>query len=243
MGMRVAGDDSTEIMRTPTGLLYFVTKHGTGERAVPGGVVLVRLNGLLGDGTSFRRSPDGGETIPLKYNGFKIGGLIEGLSLLRAGDVATLIIPSTRGFGARSALDGRVPPSSTLTYFVEVVDAKAKGLEDVLQATVEDKGIEAALSQYGQLRDQDFPDIYAGESELNGLGYWLLKKGDAGEAVKVLELNATAYPNSANVYDSLGEAYAANGQKDLAIENYKKALAIDPKMPSSIEALKKLGAN
>ena len=36
------------------------------------------------------------------------------------------------------------------------------------------------------------------------------------------------YPQSANVYDSLGEAYFVNGDLELAMENYKKALVLDP---------------
>jgi hypothetical protein len=43
-----------------------------------------------------------------------------------------------------------------------------------------------------------------------------------------LKLNVSAFPNSANVYDSLSDAYLADGQKDLARENAKKALEILP---------------
>ena len=55
-------------------------------------------------------------------------------------------------------------------------------------------------------------------------------------------MNVDAHPNSANAYDSLGEAYAGAGNKALAVENYRKALTLDPKMNSSINALKKLTA-
>ena len=41
-------------------------------------------------------------------------------------------------------------------------------------------------------------------------------------------------------YDSLGEAYAATGNEELAIETYEKALSIDPNMPSAVDALKRL---
>ena len=39
-----------------------------------------------------------------------------------------------------------------------------------------------------------------------------------------MKLNVKAYPNSANAHDSLGDAYLADGQKDLARENAKLAL-------------------
>lgn len=41
-----------------------------------------------------------------------------------------------------------------------------------------------------------------------------------------MKLNVTAYPNSPNVYDSLSDAYLADGQKDLALQNAKKALEL-----------------
>lgn len=53
--------------------------------------------------------------------------------------------------------------------------------------------------------------------------------------MEILKLNAVAYPDSPNVYDSLADAYLASGQKDLARDNAKKAFehlesdTIDPK--------------
>jgi cytochrome c-type biogenesis protein CcmH/NrfG len=48
------------------------------------------------------------------------------------------------------------------------------------------------------------------------------------------------YPQSGNVYDSLGEAYMKAGQKELAIQNYEKSLQLEPKNENAIEMLKKL---
>ena len=59
---------------------------------------------------------------------------------------------------------------------------------------------------------------------LNRVGYEHLQAGDTKGAVEILKMNVTAYPNSANVYDSVSDAYLADGQKDLARENAKKAL-------------------
>ncbi len=48
------------------------------------------------------------------------------------------------------------------------------------------------------------------------------------EAIDLLKLNVKIYPDSGNVYDSLGEAYMKSGQKQMAIDNYKKSLEKDP---------------
>ena len=70
------------------------------------------------------------------------------------------------------------------------------------------------------------------------LGYQLLWRNMHEAAIKVFKLNTQAYPGAANPYDSLGEAYMAIGNEELAIEDYEKALSINPEMPSAIDALK-----
>ena len=60
------------------------------------------------------------------------------------------------------------------------------------------------------------------------------------EAIAYFKLNAEFYPQSWNVYDSLGDAYMANGDKELAIANFKKSLEMNPKNKHGAEMLKKL---
>ncbi len=51
------------------------------------------------------------------------------------------------------------------------------------------------------------------EFTLNNSGYKLLGEKKFNEAIEVFKLNVKLYPNSSNTYDSLGEAYAAAGDK------------------------------
>src|SRR6476661_2340337 len=67
------------------------------------------------------------------------------------------------------------------------------------------------------------------ESDLNTTGYKLLSAKKYNQAIEVFKLNVQLYPNSWNVYDSLGEAYAAAGNKKLAMENYEKSIKLNPK--------------
>ncbi|HYJ91658.1 MAG TPA: serine hydrolase [Pyrinomonadaceae bacterium] len=79
------------------------------------------------------------------------------------------------------------------------------------------------------------------EAQVNAIGYRLLAKKRNQEAIEMFKINVEDYPKSANVYDSLGEAFMINGDRDLAIKNLQQSLALDPKNTHAAELLKKLG--
>ncbi len=64
------------------------------------------------------------------------------------------------------------------------------------------------------------------EADVNLLGYGYMGAGKKKEAIEIFKKNVKQYPESWNVYDSLAEAYSANGETKLAMENYKKALGM-----------------
>lgn len=66
-------------------------------------------------------------------------------------------------------------------------------------------------------------DVFIPEDLLNRAGYQMLNANKFVEAIDIFKKNAENYPNSPNVYDSLGEAYEKDGQKKQAKENYEKA--------------------
>jgi thiol-disulfide isomerase/thioredoxin len=78
------------------------------------------------------------------------------------------------------------------------------------------------------------------ESELNACGYVLMAQGNLREAITVLRINANLFPQSANCWDSLAEAYAKDGQKDKAIQAYEYVLELDPKSENAKAQLLKL---
>jgi tetratricopeptide (TPR) repeat protein len=93
------------------------------------------------------------------------------------------------------------------------------------------KQVTTDLTGYSDLGD---------ELTLNAVGYNYLFQGKTDEAIEILALNAKLHPNSYNVFDSLGEAYSKAGQKELAIENYKKSLEINPNSETGKKALETL---
>jgi Tfp pilus assembly protein PilF len=80
------------------------------------------------------------------------------------------------------------------------------------------------------------------EDRINNLGYGLMRQKKLAEAIALLKLNVEFYPTSWNVYDSLAEMYMTNGDKDLAIANYKKSVELNPGNTNGVEMLKKLEA-
>jgi tetratricopeptide (TPR) repeat protein len=111
---------------------------------------------------------------------------------------------------------------------------------EALWPVLRDQGAAAAVAKYRDWRAGPPGAYFFGEQQLNILGYQLLEMQRTDDAVTIFRLNAEFFPNSANVYDSLGEALAAAGKKDLAIQNYEKSLQLNPKNTGAVEALKKL---
>jgi CubicO group peptidase (beta-lactamase class C family) len=100
------------------------------------------------------------------------------------------------------------------------------------------KGPTVALQRYTEIKSLDAKNV--SEETLNNLGYLLLQEGQAPTAITVFQRNVQEYPQSWNVYDSLGEAYMDAGQKYLAISNYEKSLQLNPNNENGIQKLKQL---
>ncbi len=129
------------------------------------------------------------------------------------------------------------------TALINILDGKKydspkRSLAETLFTIVKQKGIESALEQYRALSRND--TYYLNESEFNSLGYLLLGEKRIKEAIEIFKLNTEANPQSANAYDSLGEAYMFGGDKERAIANYQKSVELNPNNTNAIEMLKKL---
>jgi hypothetical protein len=124
--------------------------------------------------------------------------------------------------------------------FGEEPAAPKRSLVRDLGKTVVNRGVDAAIAQYRQLKQTNPNGYDFGEPALNVIGYLLLEKGRDADAIAILKLNVEEYPKSGNVYDSLADAYAKDGQQQLAIANYRKSLEIDPKNQNTVDKLKGL---
>jgi dienelactone hydrolase len=100
-------------------------------------------------------------------------------------------------------------------------------------------GASKAEQQLAEARKRNPQAKLFPEAIVNILGYEHMQLGDTKGAVEILKLNAAAYPSSPNVYDSLSDAYLANGQKDAARDNAKKALELLASDTTDPEPLRK----
>lgn len=103
-------------------------------------------------------------------------------------------------------------------------------------------GVDEAIRQYRDLKTNQADQYDFQESELNTLGYQLLRSGRVMEAIAIFKLNIEMFPDAFNPYDSLGEAFMVHGNKELAIENYAKSLVLNPKNANAIYMLQQINA-
>jgi len=115
-------------------------------------------------------------------------------------------------------------------------------IAETLAATIASSGVDQAVVQYHDLKSAGLATYNFDEDELNALGYQLVKVNKFKDAIRIFQLNVEAYPQSANTYDSLAEAYMDDGNKAQAIANYQRSLQLNPKNHNGAQMLQKLNA-
>ena len=84
----------------------------------------------------------------------------------------------------------------------------------------------AVEEHYRKLSERLGLQLSPPEPLINQVGYQLMRAGKMDEAIAAFKWNVEHYPRSANVYDSLAEAYERSGKLELARPNYEKAVAV-----------------
>jgi CubicO group peptidase (beta-lactamase class C family) len=212
---RLVEPETLQRAYTPVRLADGSTKpygYGWQIAQTPDGRVVHHGGGLAGYRTSIVRNLDNGTTLVLLTN---------------HGD-NTMIGQITAAAGA--ILKGDEPP------------LPAVPIQIPLRRWIEAEGVAAALDRYDALR-ADRPRDYRWDEELlNQLGYEYLAAERVDVATAVFEKNVEAYPGSANVYDSLGEALMVAGDTEAAIANYERSLQLDPDNENAVGVLEQLRA-
>jgi hypothetical protein len=127
-----------------------------------------------------------------------------------------------------------------------------KGIEKVIGRLPDDQRQPTEWIRMGRVDEaiagilenrEEIVDYWQGlEDYLNGLGYEHLRRDEAATAVKLFQLNVHLFPGSTNVYDSLGEALYMQGEKELALILYRRALELNPDFASAKRMVKRIEA-
>ncbi len=115
-----------------------------------------------------------------------------------------------------------------------------RSLRDAILRVALYEGSQSARDLYFELKTNQEKDFDFRESELNRLGYDLLRRERTEDAIDIFKLNLEEHPEYANGYDSLGEAYYEAKQWALSEESYRKALELDPDFHNAQVMLRKL---
>lgn len=89
-----------------------------------------------------------------------------------------------------------------------------------------DKDVNTAITFYNSVKT-DTTNYRVNENDINQLGYLLINEDNLKAATKIFKLNMGEYPESANVYDSYGDALLMQGDSIQALEYFKKCFAMD----------------
>ena len=122
--------------------------------------------------------------------------------------------------------DNGIDPSLLSATFAasEEIPPTAEQFADIVRSHGIDRAVETC-----EKFNLDSPDqpVLSGPAFTN-LGYQFLQRGEVSEAIVMFRMGVNAYPNSANAWDSYGEACMADGNNELALQNYRKALEVLP---------------
>jgi dienelactone hydrolase len=145
---------------------------------------------------------------------------------------------------AMAFLDNRPAANQAPAHMLAVERRKGGGIPPTPEGfirTLQTGGYEHAQAVYDRMRASS-PAFNLEAPWLNTYGNELLQAGRAKQAVPILRLGTKLAPDWSWIADSLAEAYEAAGERQLAIDEYRRALTIEPTLGHSIERLKALGA-
>jgi len=124
---------------------------------------------------------------------------------------------------------------STIWKGGEVTPTKPPITRKISELLAVDTDEKMLMEQFAKWQEKEADNYSFDERQINNLGYQYLGKQEIDKAIMVFKLNIKTYPESANAYDSLGEAYLENAKI-----NYQKAYKMNPSNNFAKDILTKL---
>ncbi|MTH16887.1 serine hydrolase domain-containing protein [Flavobacterium sp. LC2016-01] len=191
-------------------------------------------DGFYGYGWSTREVANGDKgKLKLIEHGGGINGFNTNISRIPADKDLVVLLNNTGG-----TILGEITDGIRAILYNQPFNQPKKSLALDLLDVYTNKGVAAGTETYKKLKND--PTYAIKEGDMNRVGYQLLQSGKKKEAIEVFKINVEAFPKSGNTYDSLGEAYLADGDKNLAIVNYTKSVELDPTNEGGKKVLEEL---
>lgn len=124
-----------------------------------------------------------------------------------------------------------------------VIDAIISLYSDIQKSKVKSAILEKAYAYELASSNDDYRKLIEYQHSYEDLIEWgksLFQNTDLTKALKVMELTASFYPDKPESINDLAEAYLKTGNKELAADNYKKALELDPDNKNTIKTLNQI---
>ncbi len=182
-GIRAWDAKGKDTLKTPSGLKYIILKENkAGDKVALGTIAEFHFSGFFNDGKLFDSSVERGKALQVKMGQNQLfSGWEEGLSLLRNGEKAKLIIPAALAFGEKG-YPPTIPANADLIMDIEILSVK----KIVVPPLFDIKGIEA-------------------KTTASGLKYYEVKKSGSlikAEAGKKVKVHYSGYFADGKMFDS-----------------------------------------
>jgi CubicO group peptidase (beta-lactamase class C family) len=102
-------------------------------------------------------------------------------------------------------------------------------------------GIPAAVDEYFRFKNDTVHFIVPEKEYFVAVGRQVAERGDWDDAIAIFQTVIPEFPGFWEAYDALGDIYIMKGDKELAIQSFKKSLELNPQNPYAMEMLKTLG--
>ena len=185
---------------------------------------------------------------PTGDRAFEILPISETTFVRRDANVKYSFLRNGTNVGGSGGGDGE-PVASTNFTAMQLVQGDGRNMVEAKRVSAEAQvplellaagKIDEGIGGYRKIKKEQPDNATVSEQRLNNVGYGLMRSKKLAEAIAVFKLNTELYPNAWNTYDSLGDAYMNNGDKELAIANFKKSLELNPQNSNAAAMLKKL---
>jgi CubicO group peptidase (beta-lactamase class C family) len=168
-----------------------------------------------------------------------IGGMRSTFFVYPKDDMSVILLTNLQGANPENFAD-----EVAAYYIPEMHASNGFGLPlqiKILREALLRQGFDHAALVYADLTAENV-SFHPSEEEINAWAYLLFAQKQPRHAIAILTLNAQLYPESWNVFDSLGEIFQNIGDKDKAVENYRRSLKFNPHNANAIAHLKEMGA-